>query len=41
LARIKEAQSFGDLRENSEYEAALSEKELLENRIDQLNSLLE
>lgn len=41
LARIKEAISFGDLRENSEYEAALSEKELLENRIDQLNSLLE
>lgn len=41
LWRIKEAIAFGDLRENSEYEAALSEKELLENRIDQLNSLLE
>lgn len=41
LVRIKEAISFGDLRENSEYEAALSEKELLENRIDQLNDLLD
>ncbi len=41
LWRIKEAIAFGDLRENSEYEAALSEKELLENRIDQLNILLQ
>lgn len=38
--RIKEARSYGDLSENAEYEAALEEKNMIESRIMEIESLL-
>ncbi len=35
-ARIKEAREFGDIMENSEYDAAKTEQALLERRIAKL-----
>lgn len=41
IDRIKEAVSFWDLRENSEYESALADKDFIEQRISELLWLLE
>ncbi|MSU76090.1 transcription elongation factor GreA [Patescibacteria group bacterium] len=41
LARIKEAISYGDLSENSEYEDAKNEQAFVEGRITELNHMLE
>jgi transcription elongation factor GreA len=38
--RIQRARDFGDLAENAEYEAALDEQALVENRIDELEKVL-
>ncbi len=38
--RISRARDFGDLAENAEYEAALDEQALVENRIEELESVL-
>lgn len=40
LARIKEAISYGDLSENSEYEDAKNEQAFVEGRISELNHML-
>ncbi|HEX9855122.1 MAG TPA: transcription elongation factor GreA [Acidimicrobiia bacterium] len=40
-ARIAEARSHGDLRENAEYDAAKNEQGLLEARIRQITHILE
>ncbi len=39
-ARIQRAREFGDLSENSEYDAAKDEQTLLEHRISQLEEVL-
>lgn len=39
-AKIQEAREYGDLSENSEYEAALSEQSLMESRISELEDIL-
>lgn len=39
-ARIQRAREFGDLSENSEYDAAKDEQSLLEHRISQLEDVL-
>lgn len=41
LQTLKEARALGDLSENAEYDAALSEQESMENRIKQLEFSLE
>lgn len=38
--RIRQARDYGDLAENSEYEAAIEEQALNENRITQLENIL-
>lgn len=38
--RINQARSFGDLSENSEYDAAINEQDLTENRIAELENVL-
>lgn len=38
--RIQRAREFGDLAENSEYDAALQEQSLVENKISELENLL-
>jgi len=38
--KIQEAREYGDLSENSEYEAALSEQSLMESRISELEEML-
>lgn len=38
--RIQQAREFGDLAENSEYDAALEEQNLMENRISELEEML-
>lgn len=38
--RISRARDFGDLAENAEYEAALDEQALVENRIEELEKVL-
>ena len=38
--RINQARSFGDLAENSEYDAAMNEQDLAENRISELENVL-
>src|SRR5690349_15053600 len=38
--RISRARDFGDLAENAEYEAALDEQALIENRIEELEGVL-
>lgn len=40
LSKIKEAREQGDISENSEYDSALSEKELTDNRIKYLEEVL-
>ena len=40
LERLKEAIGQGDISENSEYDTAISEKELIESRIGQLEEFL-
>lgn len=40
VARIQRAREFGDLTENSEYDAAKEEQTLLEGRIDELENVL-
>ena len=40
MDRVKEARSFGDLSENADYEQALSDKELLETRLVEIEWLL-
>lgn len=40
LTKIKEAREQGDISENSEYDSALSEKELTDNRIKYLEEVL-
>ena len=40
MDRVKEARSFGDLSENADYEQALSDKELLETRLGEIDGLL-
>ena len=39
-ARIQQAREYGDLAENSEYDAALEEQNLTENRISELENVL-
>ncbi len=41
LQSLKEARALGDLSENAEYDAALSEQESMENRIKQIEYSLE
>lgn len=38
--RIRQAREYGDLAENSEYDAAIEEQNILENRISQLENIL-
>lgn len=38
--RIQRARDFGDLAENAEYEAALDEQALVENRVEELERVL-
>lgn len=38
--RIRQAREYGDLAENSEYDAAIEEQNLVENRISQLENIL-
>lgn len=38
--RIRQARDYGDLTENSEYDAALEEQSLVENRISELENIL-
>lgn len=38
--RIRQAREYGDLAENSEYDAALEEQSLAENRISELENIL-
>lgn len=38
--RIHQAREYGDLAENSEYDAALEEQAMVENRIEELEKLL-
>jgi len=38
--RLQNAREYGDLSENSEYDAALEEQTMLENRISELDELL-
>jgi len=40
LERLKEAIGQGDISENSEYDTAISEKELIENRIAEIEDFL-
>lgn len=40
IARIQQAREFGDLAENSEYDAAKEEQSLVEARISQLEQIL-
>jgi transcription elongation factor GreA len=40
LERLREAIGQGDISENSEYDTAISEKELIEARIEQIEELL-
>lgn len=40
LQRLKEAIGQGDISENSEYDTAISEKELIENRISEIEEFL-
>lgn len=40
IARIQKAREFGDLAENSEYDAAKEEQSLIETRITQLGDIL-
>lgn len=40
IERIKIARSFGDLSENSEYEAAKNEQSILEGRIKEVTNML-
>lgn len=40
VARIKRAREFGDLAENSEYDAAKEDQSLIETRISQLEDVL-
>ena len=40
IARIQQAREFGDLAENSEYDAAKEEQSLIEARISQLEQIL-
>lgn len=40
VERIKEARSYWDLSENSEYEAALEEKSMIESRMMEIETLL-
>lgn len=40
LERLKEAIGQGDISENSEYDTAISEKELIESRIGQIEEFL-
>ncbi len=39
-ARIQQAREFGDVTENSEYDAAMDEQALMENRIVELEKIL-
>ena len=38
--RIQKAREFGDLSENSEYDAAMDEQSIAENRISELENIL-
>lgn len=40
VQRIKEAKSFGDLSENSEYDSARDEQAFVEQKIKELNALI-
>ena len=40
VARLKEARGFGDLSENSEYDAAKEEQSLNESRINEIRQIL-
>ena len=40
VERIKAAREFGDVAENSEYNAALEEQEMVENRISELEEVI-
>jgi transcription elongation factor GreA len=40
IDKVKEAREYGDLSENSEYEAATHEQGLVESRIDELQQML-
>jgi transcription elongation factor GreA len=40
LERLREAIGQGDISENSEYDTAISEKELIESRISELEDFL-
>ncbi len=40
LSRLKEAIGQGDISENSEYDTAISEKELIESRIGEIETFL-
>ena len=41
IKRIKIARSYGDLSENSEYESAKDEQEMVESRIAQIENMLQ
>ena len=41
IAALKEARALGDLSENAEYDAARTEQALVENRIQELEAMIE